>query len=59
MTSQVVNYEVVTQHSVDDLLREVRGQISLGWEPVGGISTLRHGNGVVFYQALVLRRSRP
>lgn len=55
-----MEYKVIQSRSLfseskalDQLVQAVNEQISLGWEPLGGISTTEHGS---LMQAMIKRR---
>ena len=44
------------QKAVQELGREISGELSSGWEAQGGIASVEAGTGVYLLQALVKRR---
>lgn len=48
-----MEYEVVAEESLDDLLSIVRDFIAEGWKPTGGICVVVGKEFTYFYQAMI------
>lgn len=49
-----MNYNIVSEVSIDELIREVNEFIRQGYKPIGGISIMQKGdNYKVFYQTVI------
>lgn len=48
-----MDYTVISQNSLDELIKDVRELLNQGWKCQGGVNNLTQGTYKVFYQAMV------
>lgn len=59
MEFPVVEYNAVSANGLPLLNQTVNDLINKGWEPQGGICTLPHGLGAVWYVQAMIKREAP
>ena len=52
-----MEYTILSDYGVQDLIKQVKSLIDQGWEPLGGISISVAGDGYLgkFFQAMIKR----
>ena len=54
----MLEYQIVSRNSAEELEKEVRVQIEAGWKPLGGVSVVvRNQNLLTCFQAMVRQAS--